>query len=390
MTNQNILLQAQEFMASSGVDGWLLYDYRQSNPFYLQVLGPLSMVTRPAFFFVPVSGDALLLVHHVDLGRFSHLGHRKIGYTGHSSLLEHLGEMLMGSKRIAMEYSPMAALPRASLVDGGTLEMVRSVGVDVVSSADLVQYATQRWSPPQLQSHTRAAIKLTQIVMEAFRYVGQHLNDKPSELVVMDFIQKRFKQEGLETPDGPVVAVDSHSSDPHYLASEDTAMLISHGSWVLIDMWAKEHGPDGIFADITWVGYVGVNVPEQHQKVFNIVVGARDTALAFLQEAYRRGDPPQGWQVDNVARDYVSARGYGEYFTHRLGHSLGTEVHGEAVNLDGWETRDTRLVIPQIGVTIEPGIYLPEFGMRSEVDVYVSESGPAVTAGLQHKVVLIG
>jgi len=135
---------------------------------------------------------------------------------------------------------------------------------------------------------------------------------------------------------------------------------------------------------------VGVNVPEQHQKVFNIVVGARDTALAFLQEAYRRGDPPQGWQVDNVARDYVSARGYGEYFTHRLGHSLGTEVHGEAVNLDGWETRDTRLVIPQIGVTIEPGIYLPEFGMRSEVDVYVSESGPAVTAGLQHKVVLIG
>ena len=390
MTNQHVLLQAQQYMAQSGMDGWLLYDYRQSNPFLSLVLGPLLMVTRPAFVFVPVRGEALLLVHHVDLGRFSHLGHRIIEYTGHTSLIDHLGQLLKDAERVAMEYSPMGALPRASRVDGGTLEMVRSVGVEVVSSADLVQYATQRWSPAQLQSHRRAVDKLSHIVMEAFQYMGQHLSESPSELEIVDFILGRFRNETLETPDGPIVAVDHHSSDPHYLPTRDTALPINPGNWVLIDLWAREPGDDGIFADITWVGYVGNDVPKQYREVFDVVVGARDVALGFLEESYRNGEPPQGWEVDRVARDYVSSRGYGQYFTHRLGHSLGIEVHGEAVNLDGWETHDTRLVIPQIGVTIEPGIYLPEFGMRSEIDVYMSESGPQVTSAVQREVVLIG
>ena len=162
----------------------------------------------------------------------------------------------------------------------------------------------------------------------------------------MDFIQGRFREEALEMADGPIVAVDHHSSDPHYLPTRDTALPISPGSWVLIDMWAREAGADSIYADITWVGYAGDDVPKHHQDVFDVVVGARDAALGFLQDAYRNGEPPQGWKVDQVARDYVSSKGYGEFFTHRLGHSLGVEVHGEAVNLDGWETHDTRLVIP--------------------------------------------
>ena len=390
MTNPQALTQAQEYMAQSGVDGWLLYDYRQSNPFFSQALGPLSMVTRPAFLFVPVKGEALLLAHHVDLGRFSHLEYRRVGYTGRASLLDHLRRILAGSKRVAMEYSPMGAIPRASRVDAGTIEMVRSVGVEVLSSADLVQYATQRWSQAQLQAHRRAADKLSRIAMEAFRYAGQRLGRGASELDVMDFIQRRFGEEGLETPDGPVVAVDSHSSDPHYLPTAETSAPIDAGSWVLIDLWAREPGPAGIFADITWVGYAGDDAPSRYRDAFDVVCGARDASLAFLQDAAHRGAQPQGWEVDRVARDYVSARGYGEYFTHRLGHSLDTEVHGEAVNLDGWETHDTRSVAPGIGVTIEPGVYLPGFGMRSEIDVYVSESGPEVTTAVQHEIVTIG
>jgi len=217
----------------------------------------------------------------------------------------------------------------------------------------------------------------------------RNLDSSPSELEIVDFILQRFNEEELETPDGPIVAVDQHSSDPHYLPTENTSVPIKHGSWVLIDMWAREKNADGIFADITWVGYVGNVIPRHYQEIFDIVVNARDIALDFLEKAYRTMKPPQGWQVDKIARDYISSKGYGHYFTHRLGHSLGTEVHGDAVNLDGWETHDTRLVIPQIGITIEPGIYMPEFGMRSEIDVYISDSGPLVTSAIQKKIVLV-
>ena len=389
MTNPQALTQAQEYMAQSGVDGWLLYDYRQSNPFFSQALGPLSMVTRPAFLFVPVEGNALLLAHHVDLGRFSHLEFRRVGYTGRASLLDHLRRILAGSKRVAMEYSPMGVIPRASRVDAGTIEMVRSAGVEVVSSADLVQYATQRWSQAQLQSHRRAADKLSRIAMEAFRYAGQRLGRGASELDVGDFIQRRFGEEGLDAGrpgGGGGLPQQRPSLSPH----GETSSPIGAGSWVLIDLWAREPGPAGIFADITWVGYAGDDAPSRYRDAFDVVCGARDASLAFLQDAAHRGAQPQGWEVDRVARDYVSARGYGEYFTHRLGHSLDTEVHGEAVNLDGWETHDTRSVAPGIGVTIEPGVYLPGFGMRSEIDVYVSESGPEVTTAVQHEIVTIG
>ncbi len=391
MTQSHLIAQAQEYMAQSDVDGWLLYDYRGMNPFLPLVVGPLSMVTRPVLLFVPAEGEAALLAHHVDTGRFSDFEGRLAGYTGRDSLLTHLAELLKGRRRVAMEYSPMAALPRISRVDAGAVEMVRSLGVEVVSSADVVQYATQRWSDAQLQSHKRAAAKLSLIMAEAFEFMGQRLSDEPSEADVARFILRRFAEEGLETPDGPVVAVDAHGSDPHYLPTDEAAFLIQPDSWVLIDMWARESSQeDSIFADITWVGYAGVEVPPLHQEVFDVVTGARNAALGFLSNAFAGGDVVEGWEVDRVARDYISASGFGDYFTHRLGHSLGTEVHGDAVNLDGWETHDTRLLIPRIGVTIEPGVYLPEFGMRSEIDVYISETGPEVTTSVQREVVLIG
>ncbi len=391
MTQGHLIAQAQEYMAQSDVDGWLLYDYRGMNPFLPLVIGPLAMVTRPVLLFIPAEGESMLLAHHVDTGRFAGYDGRIVGYTGRELLLNHLGEALEGRRRVAMEYSPMAALPRISRVDAGAVEMVRSLGVEVVSSADLVQYATQRWSDAQVQSHKRAAAKLSLIIAEAFEFMGQNLSDEPSELDVARFILRRFEEEDLETPDGPVVAVDAHGSDPHYLPTEDAAFPIRPGSWVLIDMWARESShEDAIFADITWVGYAGDEAPPLHQEIFDVVTGARNAALGFLSNAFAGGDAVEGWEVDRVARDYISSSGYGDYFTHRLGHSLGTEVHGDAVNLDGWETHDTRLIIPRIGVTIEPGIYLPQFGMRSEIDVYISETGPEVTTSVQREVVLIG
>ena len=289
-----------------------------------------------------------------------------------------------------MEYSPAAELPRISRVDAGTVELVRSLGVDVVSSADTVQYAAQRWTAGQLASHETAADALGVIVRQAFDHIGSNLARGITELEVAEFISTRFVEEGLEVTDGPVVAVNEHSSDPHFEPTPDSTSAIRQGDWVLIDLWSRLPGPDSMFADITWTAFVGDEVPERHQSVFDAVVGARDLALAEMENAFREGRTLQGWQLDRASRDYIEAAGFGGYFNHRLGHSLGREVHGNAVNLDSLETRDTREVVPGIAVTIEPGIYLPDFGVRSEIDVYIEEHGPRVTTPVQREVALIG
>ena len=284
----------------------------------------------------------------------------------------------------------MVELPRASRVDAGTLELVRSLGVEVVSSADLVQHATQRWSEDQLQSHILAAGKLGAIVREAFAYIGESLASGVTEHEVAEFIRGRFVDEGLEVTDGPVVAVNEHSSDPHFDPTPESSATIEQDDWVLIDLWAKLADEDAMFADLTWTAYVGDRPSEEHQRVFDAVLGARDAALAEIESAFASGRELLGWEVDRVARDYIQGAGYGDYFSHRLGHSLGREVHGNAVNLDGWETHDTRKLIPGIALTIEPGIYLPEFGVRSEIDVFISKNGPQVTTEVQRSVVGIG
>ncbi len=389
MKYTEMLGNALDYLEKSDLDGWLLYDYRYVNPIFAQLLGPIPMLTRPVFLYIGSVGETLLLAHHVDVGRLSHLGYQVLVYSDRSSMIWNLANMLRGKKRIAMEYSPKAWLPRVSRVDAGTLELVRDFGVQIVSSGDLVQYVTQRWSPSQVQSHMRVAAKLTAIVREAFQYIRLHLLDNPSEWDVMCLIRNRLIEEGLESSDGPCVAIDKNSSDPHYSPESDTALTIASGSWVLIDLWARESGKDTVFSDITWVGYVGDSVPKAQKEAFDVVIKARDSALKFLRDKFIVGEHPEGWEVDKVARDYVISRGYGDYFTHRLGHSLGVEVHGDAVNLDGWETHDTRQVIPGVAVTIEPGVYLPEFGMRSEINVYVENSGPRVTTEMQLEVVHI-
>ena len=390
MSIDEVVSAAQSHMSSRGLDGWLLYDYRGVNPIFWETVGPASNVTRPCWLWIPAEGEPRLLVAYVDQGRFGHLGVATTLYSGREEMVSRLKALIDGAGRVAMEYSPAAELPRISRVDAGTVELVRSLGVDVVSSADTVQYAAQRWTAGQLASHQAAADALGVIVRQAFHHIGDNLAQGITELEVAELINARFVEEGLEVTDGPVVAVNEHSSDPHFEPTPTSTSTIRRGDWVLIDLWSRLPGPDSMFADITWTAFVGDSVPERHQRVFDAVIGARDLALGEIEAAFREGRTLQGWQLDRAARDFIEAAGFGGYFSHRLGHSLGREVHGNAVNLDSLETRDTRELVPGIAVTIEPGIYLPEFGVRSEIDVYIAEDGPRVTTSVQREVVLIG
>lgn len=381
---------AQEFMAQDGTPGWLVYDYRESNPIFRQVIRPSGHVTRPCYFYLPAAGPPALLTHHVDAGKFAASGVERIIYSSRDSLVSALKGLVAGAGRLAMEYSPRNELPRVSRVDAGTVELVRSLGVEVVSSADLMQAATHRWTPEQLADHQQTAAKLGRIVNQAFAYVAYRLGRGVNEYEVAEYIRRRFAEEAIASPDGPIVAVNANASDPHYEPSPQQHSPIRPGDWLLIDLWAKGIAPGSVYADLTWCAYAGPRVPARHQAIFGIVTGARDAAVAYLQDAHRRGEMVQGWQADKVARDYIAARGYGDWFTHRLGHSIGYEVHSEAVNLDGYETRDTRRIIPGVCFSVEPGIYLPEFGVRSEIDVFMSAEGPYPSSPVQRDVVTLG
>ena len=381
--------QARDFMAEHGIGGWLIYDYRYSNPVMADALGPVAFLTRPFWLWVPVDSGPVLMPSTVDLSRFAGVDAEKRPWSRRDEMIELVHGAVAGAGTVAMEYSPRAELPRAARVDAGTVELVREAGVEVVSSADLFQHATQRWGPEQLASHRAAADLLSAIVLEAYGFIGDRVAGGVTEHEVAEFIRGRFREEGLAVLDGPVVAANANSSDPHYEPVRGGSATIRRGDWVLIDLWSHLEGPDTMAADITWTGYVGAEPPARHREVFDLVIAARDAAVARLAEVHARGGEMMGWEVDRVARDLIGAAGYGPYFTHRLGHSIGREIHSNAVNLDGYETRDTRRVVPGICFSVEPGIYLPEFGVRSEIDVYMSGDGPVVTTAMQREPVLV-
>ena len=390
MSIQSVITQAQEYLRAQNISGWLLYDYRNMNPIFWDTVGSIANVTRPCWLWIGADAPPRLLVSYVDQGRFAHLGIETTLFVSRQDMTSKLSSLLESANRIAMEYSPQGALPRVSRIDAGTLELVRSLGVEVVSSADLLQHATQRWNDEQLQSHLAAAHALGDIVLQAFRRIGDAIDDSPTEFDIAEFIRQRFIEEDMVVTDGPVVAANAHAADPHFEPTEESASVIRRGDWVLIDLWTRQPHEDAMFADITWTAYVGSSVPPRHRQVFDAVIGGRDAAIDMLEQAHREGRTLEGWQLDAAARDYITHAGFGEYFNHRLGHSLGREVHSNAVNLDGWETQDTRKLIPGIAVTVEPGIYLPgEFGVRSEIDLFMGESGPRVTTQMQRDVVLI-
>ena len=404
MSIQAVIAQAQEYLRAQNISGWLLYDYRNMNPIFWDTVGHIANVTRPCWLWIPADAPPRLLVSYVDQGRFTHLGIETALFVSRQDMTAKLGGMLLDCPhpnpplegegasplRIAMEYSPQGALPRVSRVDAGTLELVRSFGVEVVSSADLLQHATQRWNDEQLQSHLAAARALGNIVQQAFRRIGDTIDESPTEFDIAEFIRQRFVEEGMVVTDGPVVAANAHAADPHFEPTKQNAAVIRRGDWVLIDLWTRQPHEDAMFADITWTAYVGDSVTPRHRQVFDAVIGGRDAAVEMLEQAHREGKALEGWQLDAAARAYITQAGFGDYFNHRLGHSLGREVHSNAVNLDGWETHDTRKLIPGVAVTVEPGIYLPgEFGVRSEIDLFMGESGPRITTQVQRDVALI-
>jgi Xaa-Pro dipeptidase len=381
---------AQAFLRQNQLDGWLLADFHHNDPVFWQVIGGRRHTTRRAFLLIPPAGVPRFLLHMIDAERLSDLGWPIDIYLSRADFEAGLQTLLHGRQRLAMEYSPACALPVVSRVDAGTIEEIRALGIDVVSSGDVLQYAVARWSPDQLETHRFAANAVGTVVQEAFSYVGQHLDSGVNEFDVRTFIRDRFSSLDLVTDDGPAVAVNAHSGDPHYEPPSSGSSPIRRGDWVLIDLWAKQNRPNAVFGDATWVGYVGQDVPILYQRVFDIVRRARDAAIGLLAEAWQRGRELEGWQVDQAARQLIAADGYGEFFTHRLGHSLGEAIHSNGVNLDSFETHDTRKIIPGVGFSVEPGIYLPEFGVRLEVDVYVDPAlGPTITTPIQDEIVKI-
>jgi Xaa-Pro dipeptidase len=324
------------------------------------------------------------LVHRIEMEALDSLPGKKVVYLGWRELGQKLKEILHGVESVAMQYSPENAIPYISRVDAGTVELVRSCGPKVVSSANLVQRFEATWSAGQLQAHLKAVELLRSIVFDAFKEIATRLQAqrKVNEYEIQQFICKRFEEEGLTTNSPPIVAVNEHSGSPHYQPTATSHSEIRKGDFVLLDIWAKLKTPaDSVYADITWTGYVGDNVPDQYTKIFDIVRGARDAAVDFVRAGLADKKEMFGWQVDDVTRNYIAERGYREFFVHRTGHSIGLEVHGNGANIDNLETRDERLLMPNTGFSIEPGIYLTEFGIRSEIDVYISDR--EVTVGGQ-------
>lgn len=389
MEIQKFLLQARHYMAQNHIDGWLMYEYRHRNSIIEDIWGDISNITRPYWIWIPVQNEPIILASIVDQGRFDTFQIECSWFSSQIEMKEQLQHILSVANRISMEYSPDNNLPRISIVDAGTIELVRSLGLDILSSADLVQYSTQRWTNDQIATHITAAKCLDQIVHEAFDYVSMNIMSRLTEYDLAEFIRVRYDNYNLEYEDGPVVALNENSSYPHYEPSRINSKVIKYGDWLLIDLWGRLKNIDSMYADITWTAFVGENPSDKQQEIFSLVTGARDKALSYITGSFEQKKVVRGWEVDRVAREFITRSGFGDNFGHRLGHSLGRHVHGNAVNLDSWETFDTREIVSNLAVTIEPGIYLPEFGIRSEIDVFISEQGPQVTTEMQEHIVLI-
>jgi Xaa-Pro aminopeptidase len=388
--------EIQNFLRENQIDGWLLYDFRESNPIARRVTGLAGRhITRRWFCYVPATGEPIWLTHRIELSHFNDLPGEVRVYTGWRELHEELRTLLANSQKVAVEYSPDAAVPYVAKVDAGTVELVRGCGVEVISSADLVQRVEARWTDSQLAGHQESARLILEAKDLAFAWIGEQLkaNRRVTEYDVQRFILERFDAMNLVADHPPIAAVNANSGDPHYAPTAERRQPIQRGDFVLIDLWAKQRAPDAVYADTTWVGYVGETVPERYATIFEIVRRARDRAITFIREMFAAGRTVYGYAVDDVVRDYITAKGYGEFFVHRTGHSIGVEVHGNGVNIDNLETRDERPLIPGVCFSIEPGIYLPDFGVRSELDVFLAHLTPdgviVTTAPVQNAVLTL-
>lgn len=373
----------QKALAEENMDAWLFYYFHENDPLAMRILNldEGHFFSRRWFYLIPKQGTPKKLVHRIEENSLDSLEGEKHLYLGWKQLEEQLGAILKGNKVVAMQYSPGNAVPYVSRVDAGTIELVRSSGVDVVTSADLVSMFEATWTPSQLATHVTACNHLKEAVFESFKLIRNTLNAGKAinEYQVQEFIWKHFEQAGMTADSRPIVAVNANAGSPHYQPDEHHFSPIKDGDFVLIDLWAKLKEPhDACYADITWTGFVGKEVPDKYEKIFQIVRGGRDAALGLVRERIASGKIIYGWEVDEAARQFISAAGYGEYFIHRTGHSIGVNVHANGANMDNLETRDQRRILPNTCFSIEPGIYLSDFGVRSEIDVFVGEKDVVV------------
>jgi Xaa-Pro aminopeptidase len=385
--HHNRILAIQEALRDlPTIDGWLFYDFRGSDPLAYRVLllDPTRHVTRRWYYWIPTTGAPVKLLHKIEPYVLDDLPGQIQEYVSWEQQRMLLASLLRDRQQIAMQYSPFNAVPYLSRVDAGTIELIRSFGLKVVTSADLVQRFEAVWTDQQLESHRYAVVTLRSIVDDAFSHVASCLtHEHPlTEYDLQQFILSRIRGAGLTTSSAPIAAVDTHSADPHYCPGESGSSPITRDNLILIDLWAKQTIPGSVYGDITWTGYSGKHVPSRHRAIFDYVRRGRDAALSFVQEQVMAGQFPCGWEVDDICRNTICETGYGDFFIHRTGHSIGEDVHGNGANIDNLETQDNRRLMPRTCFSIEPGIYLPgEFGIRSELDVYVSDR-EAVVYGL--------
>ncbi|CAN5421332.1 MAG: M24 family metallopeptidase [Pyrinomonadaceae bacterium] len=392
------IAEIQAALQKEKLDGWLFYDFRGSD-----ILTPRILKTerlggsRRWFYYIPAVGEPVKVVHAIEPGQIDVLPGKKLIYREWQLLQDQLRKAFFGDSKskkplsIAMQYSPNNDIPYISRVDAGTVEMVRSLGPIIVTSADLVQQFEAVWTEDQLAMHKEAVVKLQKIIIEAFADIKRRMNGNipTTEIDVQQFMMKRFSEEGMQ-PSPMIVAVNANAASPHYFPTIDRNSAIKRGDLVLIDSVTKLTKPKAPAVDLTWVGYVGETVPEEYVKIWNIVREAQNAAFNFVQTSFRNGKIITGAQVDDVSRGVIKKAGYGDQFLHRTGHSIGEEGHGNGANIDNLETRDTRRLVPRTAFSIEPGIYLAgKFGIRSEIDVYVTENDAIITAPHQSEIIAI-
>jgi Xaa-Pro aminopeptidase len=378
----------QEALRADGLDGWLLYDFHGSNPVATSLVGLATtgkMSTRRWYYMIPAKGTPRGLVHAVERHNLDDVPGEKRVYAGRIELERGLGALLDGVHRLAMEYSPSGAIPYVGRVDAGTVELVRTHGVEVVSSGDLVQRFGAVWSQEQIDQHREASARLYRVKDRAFEAIADRVRRgiATSEYDVQQSMAGWFRDEGLVTDNDPVVAVDAHAGDPHYLPGPHGSAAVGREQLVLLDLWGKLAAPGAVYADITWVGYTGPRVPEAQATAFDAIAAARDAAIALVQRSAAAGADLRGWQVDRAAREVLEQRGYAAAVMHRTGHSLGEEVHGNGVHMDDYETHDDRRLLPGSGFTIEPGLYFEAFGVRTEINMVYERGGASVTGPAQ-------
>ncbi|MBI5464524.1 MAG: M24 family metallopeptidase, partial [Ignavibacteriales bacterium] len=334
---------------------------------------------------IPKRGEPRKLVHHIERGNLDPLPGVKTVYLSWESLASGLKKTLRGAKKVAMEYSPSCAIPYVATVDAGTIELVRKTGVKVVSSADLVSRFEATWTEEQRADNFETASHLRKVVDEAFGFIKHKItrNEPITEYDVQKFMLAEFTKRGIYSESAPNCSVNANSGNPHYEPTKEIHSPLNRGDFVLLDLWAKKNTPHSVYADITWTGYIGQSVPDEYESIFQIVKGGREAALNFVKDSFAKKKTICGWQVDDAARKVIAKKGYGKYFVHRTGHSIGEEIHGNGANIDNLETRDARKILPCSSFSIEPGVYFDgKFGIRSEIDVYISKDNEVVVTGL--------